>query len=48
MDYLEHIPTLNAEIALKNYTHLMLFDKVKTEFRSEKLFMTFILALFYA
>ena len=33
----------DSEDLLKIYTQLMLFNKVKTEFRNEKLFMTFIL-----
>ena len=37
----------DSEDLLKIYTQLMLFNKVKTEFRNEKLFMTFILINLY-
>jgi hypothetical protein len=37
----------NSEELLKTYTNLMLFNKVKSEFRNEKLFMTFILITLY-
>ena len=37
----------NTDFLLKKYKLLMLFHKVKTEFRSEHLFMTFILSYFF-
>ena len=37
----------DSEELLKIYTNLMLFNKVKSEFRNEKLFMTFILNNLY-
>lgn len=37
----------DSEELLKIYTQLMLFNKVKSEFRNEKLFMTFILINLY-
>ena len=40
--------TIQTENLLKKYKLLMLFHKVKSEFRSEKLFMTFILTFFLA
>ena len=42
MDFIEK--TDDSKNPLKKWEQLMLFDKVKTEFRSEKMFMTFILS----
>jgi len=39
---------MQTENLLKKYKLLMLFHKVKSEFRNEKLFMTFILTFFFA
>ena len=42
-----NIDTYNTESLLKKYKLLMLFHKVKSEFRSEQLFMTFILSFLF-
>lgn len=50
MNYIEHKDTNvdTAESLLKKYKLLMLFHKVKSDFRSEQLFMTFILTFLFS
>lgn len=51
LDLMNHIETRDNsntdKLLLRKYKLLMLFHKVKTEFRSEKIFMTFILTFFF-
>ena len=54
MNYIEHKDTIvdmsmdTVESLLKKYKLLMLFHKVKSDFRSEQLFMTFILTFLFS
>ena len=50
MNYIEHKDTNvdTAENLLEKYKLLMLFHKVKSDFRSEQLFMTFILTFLFS